>query len=97
MCSKQKSRFSYLFLQLNLDQLPNNYLLQIALDESVVKYIFNRYRFVMEKLTLLMKEIKLNDADSKMLSLSGTYTGSKAVEVFSLFGKNNKTYPMSYQ
>lgn len=89
----RKKDFPELLQLLKLDSLPSEYLLYVVSEENIIKEYASCSNLVMNTLSKLLKDKKVKESGSKILSLGGTKSPSKVTEVYNLFGEESKVYP----
>ena len=89
----RKAHFDEIFQFLNLMSLSSSFLEDVVSSEPLVKESLFCSNSVMEVMKKLLKEKRMKDNGSKIISLGGCESGSVVVEVYNFHDSFATTYP----
>ena len=89
----RKTEFSSLFLTLDLEKFPSEFVADTIAEEPLVKINVDCLNVVVSYLVDRMKSVKIDGKTSKIFSVGGYKAPKTISEVFSVSGNLLKTYP----
>ena len=91
--ANRKMELPKLFVLLDFDQFPINFLRNVVASDSLVQENVDCLNTVMTAITEQFKEMRLRGRGSKLISIGGGEKPCKVVEIYNCFSKSSFVYP----
>ena len=91
--ANRKNELPSVFMLLDFDKLPSDFLEDIVASNPLIRENVECLNTVTSAISKQFKEMRLRERGSKLISIGGTATPRKVVEVCNCFSKSSSIYP----